>query len=277
MVSSSPQPAPIFFRWPSLSPSSVLTFRTLLAFMLSLNQIDARISDLYEEIRVLRALRNAQTGLCRLPQELLHDILRYSTDFWSTESWKNLIRMACICRHLRTSLLAMHTLWASVPRALGRLETQEVFKTYLCRAGNAPLSLDVTFGESHSVFVVEAIKHYLGQFQLLHIILDYTVEAELSTSLVDHLYAHEAPLLQELVLSQSDGLRDPLDVPVRRRPISSTILGGACHYLTILQLGYIILEGIPAAPRLTTLGLWYTEASVRNLHAVLICLRTILS
>jgi hypothetical protein len=234
--------------------------------MLSLYQIDARIEEPSEEIRTLRSLRNSHAGVCRLPEELLLDILQYNSGIWA--SWKDTIRMTHVCRHLRISVLAMHGLWADIPEASGHVKRQEIFETYLARAGNAPLSLYVAFGD-HAPFVMEATKLHLNHVKSLFVNLDYQGEAEASMSFVDHLYAHPAPLLQQLRLRQRDNLSSEPEELDRGRPISSDLLGGARVQLTTLGLSHVTLENLPPAPQLTKLELGHTRSTIRQFHGVL--------
>jgi hypothetical protein len=242
--------------------------------MLSLDEIDARIEKLSEEIRTLRALRNQQPGLCRLPHELLQVILQHNSGIWT--SWKDLIRIACVCQHLRYSVLGMHTLWATIPEALTRFETTKpIFDVYLTRAGDAPLSICASFGK-YGPYVMDTIRKNLNRIQFLHFTLKYGTHRERSKAFVDYLHTHPAPLILELTLGEDVLPDSSVNGAIRvEYCVSSSLLGGACLHLTNLELNGLVLEGVPAMPRLTDLKLSHTHSSMQELHQVLACLPTV--
>jgi hypothetical protein len=242
--------------------------------MLSLHEIDARIEKLSEEIRALRALRNQQPGLCRLPHELLQVILQHNSGIWT--SWKDLIRIACVCQRLRYSALGMPRLWATIPEALTLFKaTKPIFDVYLARSGDAPLSICAPSGEN-GPHLMGAIRNNLNRIQFLYFTLKYGTHWEQSKAFMDHLHTHPAPLMLELTLGE-DGLPESSVNSANRRGhcISSSLLGGVCLHLTTLELNGVGLEGVPAMPRLTSLTLSHTRSSMEQLHRALACLATL--
>jgi hypothetical protein len=242
--------------------------------MLSLHEIDARIEKLSEEIRALRALRNQQSGLCRLPHELLQVILQHNSGM--RISWRDLIGIACVCQHLRYSALGMPRLWATIPEALTLFKaTKPIFDVYLARSGDAPLSICAPSGEN-GPHLMDAIRNNLNRIQFLYFTLRYGTHWEQSKAFMDHLHTHPAPLILELTLEE-DGLPDSSVNGENKwgHSVSSSLLGGACLYLTTLELNGVVLEGVPAMPKLVDLTLSHTRSSMEQLHRVLACLATV--
>jgi hypothetical protein len=92
--------------------------------MLTLAELDTQIASLEYQLHILRRQRNAFSGLCRLPAELVLRILAHSqrphahpdTDY--TTSWGALddswVRLAMSCAHVWVIAAQERTLWAFV-------------------------------------------------------------------------------------------------------------------------------------------------------------------
>jgi hypothetical protein len=220
----------------------------------SREEIDAQIAVLEQQIRELRARRNATVGLCRLPSELVVHIIK-SAYTHPTEDVKddNLhayykpspsfvlsqdeiearatarTMVMHVCHHLRQVALDARELWSLFDLKRGcdprRLEAQ------MALAGEAPLTISATGA----------------------IAIDGWVASRLGNTKSARLYLGEDMKELAAALATSKSLLRQLDITSifsGSYSIDSTFLGGCCENLTHLSLERVVINVPPILPSL---------------------------
>jgi hypothetical protein len=126
---SSPEVA-VLYLFVFLPPPRRLHFDTHV--MPSVQELDARIRTLENEIRQLRTQRNAHMPLCRLPVELFVKIM-------GCVSWRHLLIVRMICKGVQNLVDNAHILWSKPPLAYQGVP-DELADLFIRRSGCAPLS-----------------------------------------------------------------------------------------------------------------------------------------
>ena len=111
------------------------------------SQVEARIIELENEVRVLKSYLNTATTTGRLPPEILsHVFLELSSSSpvgSSTSQRLSWIRLTHVCRHWRGVALNCPALWSNISIA------HEVWTDLmLSRSKEAPLSVDLSIRET---------------------------------------------------------------------------------------------------------------------------------
>jgi hypothetical protein len=237
----------------------------------TLEDIDARIAVLREDIRKLCVRRNALSGFCRLPPEITVHILSllqtvvkpvssgysqldYKKEFYEPKlQYSGKWMRALVCTHIRSVALAARSLWGTfkcTPRA-------EWTDLCLERAGEASLELilDLKQGawkQERINAVTQLISSRVSQFRFLSLNLDHFAfkgpQMEVDFKNVLDL---SAPMLLDLYISantRSENLE-----------LTERFLGG--HPSVLQSLHLLDLSGIsnpPAFPALRSLELTTT-------------------
>jgi hypothetical protein len=211
--------------------------------------IEADIAHLHARIRTLKSQRNASTPLCRLPIEVLQDILHAVLDAKyaflddpsriiraspSTQNHDHTLHMFSLCRHVRTVALNTPYLWSYITTANASwIDTSLERNAHLlsvvwdaAKGGHLKLILEELIGRSREVYVTREV--YSSCSSLFQAPLPYL------KSLV-HLPQHQSVQLHV------------------------GFLGGFTSSLTKLVLGRACLSGGIAFPALLELAIEGTD------------------
>ncbi|KAF6766253.1 hypothetical protein DFP72DRAFT_12127 [Ephemerocybe angulata] len=109
---------------------------------------DQQVSELQKDIRTLKSYHNSTTASCRIPREILANILlahqsliiQGSRGSWRHEGIFLWIKTAHVCRHWRAVALDCPALWAN----LCSFTKREFVELSYRRSRNAPLAVDAT-------------------------------------------------------------------------------------------------------------------------------------
>jgi hypothetical protein len=179
--------------------------------------IDARIRKLRREIRGLATRRNALTGLCRLPPEIIVHIISLlpvvnlppEDNFHHSRTSYNAkwTRMTRVCVHLRNIALGAGVLWSVVPIKPSPKDAWT--KQCLERAGKSTLGLFLAssryrWKEGELAAAADIITDAMPRCHALNLELGHSYHWQHSEDFdFGHVLDLEAPLLRSLCMSSS--------------------------------------------------------------------------
>jgi hypothetical protein len=222
--------------------------------------IDARIRKLQREIRGLATRRNALTGLCRLPPEIIVHIIRLlpvaslppedNFHYPRTSYDVTWTRMMRVCAHLRNVVLGAGVLWSAVPIKLSPKDAW----TKLCleRAGDSPVTLFLTssryrWKEGDMVVAADIIRDLMPRCRALNLELGYSFRHSEEVDF-GNVLGQEAPLLRSLHMGTS--------LSEHSLAVTRQFLGGDAARLRQLCLNTpLTLDDPPALPYVEVLEL----------------------
>jgi hypothetical protein len=221
--------------------------------MNNLVELDARIKDLESELRQLKTRRNALTPLCRLPDELLVEIIRYlqikDHTRYEVVYDKQWTRITYACTHVREVAKAARPLWSLIRCS------QEPRWMDLCleRCGDTPIHLFIKqhyYARSSDTPAVELAKDHFTRCRTAYIHINSNGQASELTAMLEQ----SAPLLTELLVRSYKGPR-----------LTSKFLGGGAPLLKSLVLrelsGLEVPPSLPALEQLELSTAWMKDRS----------------
>lgn len=237
------------------------------------------VEDYQRAIRAFRSQRNACADICRLPDELLEEILSHTAD--EQRGSISSIAVSQVCRHWRGIALGCARLWSNISAT--HKTRAELVRTLLVRSRASPLDVRVSISPSHEGRPQEMLRMILDELPRIHHFQAALPHAlyeavaskfcspapqlrSMSLSYVSTLggHDHEAmplpmsvfpgglPMLKVLTV---DGFRVPWALSLARPTVTHLTLHSPIRVIPDSSSAQVLLETLRRMPALVTLEL----------------------